>query len=518
MEKADRNVMSDSPAMLRLLDAFHRGRIVCLGDLMLDRYVYGSVKRISAEAPIPIINAERDDAMLGGVGNVVRNVAAAGGQAHLLALCGDDGAGAEIAEQVADMARVGAGVGVGAGVRADLVIEAGRPTTVKTRYVAAGQQLLRADRETTEAISTAKGEELLARLDTALAEADVLVLSDYGKGVLSDTVLAAAIQRARAAKVPIIADPKRSDLAAYAGVDFLKPNRMELTAATGLPCDNDDQVTHAARAVMNKCDISAMLVSRSEQGMSLIPRHGEPIHLPVRAPEVFDVSGAGDTVVAIFALALAAGGEPGLAARLANLAAGIVVGKVGTAAVSRDELANGILTADLTRSEDKVVSSAMAGADVERWRAGGLRVGFTNGCFDLLHPGHIALLNEARNSCDRLIVAINDDASVRRLEKGEGRPVQTEAARALVLASLAMVDRVLIFADDTPIPLLQQLRPDVLIKGGDYDVDGVVGGDIVRGYGGEVKLASFLAGHSSTAVISRMAAGAAAKAGSSRGD
>ncbi len=508
MAQADRNLLGDSPSMIRLLDEFHRARIVCLGDLMLDRYVYGSVDRISAEAPIPIISAERDDAMLGGVGNVVRNVAGAGGQAHLLALRGDDGAGTEVAAQVADMA----------GVEADLLIKARRPTTVKTRYIAAGQQLLRADRETTETISTADGETLLARLDEALVAADVLVLSDYGKGVLSDAVLAAAIKRARTANIPIIADPKRRDLTAYAGVDFLKPNRVELARATGMPCDNDDQITLAARTIMGQCNIGALLVSRSEQGMSLITRDGAPTHLPVRAPEVFDVSGAGDTVVAIFALALAAGAAPGLAARLANLAAAIVVGKVGTAVVSRDELANGILSADLTRSEDKVISVAMAAADVERWRAHGLRVGFTNGCFDLLHPGHISLLNEAKNNCDRLIVAINDDASVRRLEKGEGRPVQAQAARALVLASLAMVDRVLIFADDTPIPLLQRLRPDVLVKGGDYDADGVVGGDIVHGYGGEVKLARFLEGHSSTSVISRMAAGAASKAGPGRGE
>ncbi len=489
--------MNDSSAMMQLLDQFHRGRIVCLGDLMLDRYVYGTVARISAEAPIPIIHAERDEAMLGGVGNVARNIAAAGGGAHLLATCGDDDAGAEVADLITGMAQV----------TSALVLQAARPTTVKTRYIAAGQQLLRADRETTEAINTADGERLLSRLDEAFANTDVLVLSDYGKGVLSDQVLTAAIERARAAHIPIVADPKRRDFAAYAGVDVLKPNRAELAAATGMPCDNDDQVTLAARAAMGRCDIGAMLVSRSEQGISLIPRDGPPSHLPVRAPEVFDVSGAGDTVVAIFALSLAVGAEPVLGARLANLAAAIVVGKVGTASVSRDELANGIMAADLTRSEDKVVSAAMAQADCERWRSRGLRVGFTNGCFDLLHPGHISLLNEAKSNCDRLVVAINDDASVRRLEKGDDRPVQTEAARALVLASLAMVDRVVIYADDKPIPLLRQLRPDLLIKGGDYDLDGVVGGDLVQGYGGEVMLATFVEGHSSSAVISRMKAG-----------
>ncbi len=504
--------MNDSPAMLRLLEQFHLARIICLGDLMLDRYVYGTVERISAEAPIPIIRDERDESMLGGVGNVARNITAAGGQAHLLALNGDDAAGAEVAAQLAAMA------GAGAGISTDLVTRPGRPTTVKTRYIAAGQQLLRADRETTDAINTADGETLLSHLDAALTGAEVLVLSDYGKGVLSDDLLAAAIARARAANVTTVADPKRHDLSAYGGVDFLKPNRAELTAATGLPCDSDEQVTRAARAVMQQCDIGAILVSRSEQGMSLITKDGDPVHLPVRAPEVFDVSGAGDTVVAIFALALAAGSAPMLGAQLANLAGAIVVGKVGTAAVSQDELANGVLSADLTRSEDKVVSAAMAGADVERWRANGLRVGFTNGCFDLLHPGHISLLNEAKSLCDRLIVAINDDASVRRLGKGEGRPVQAEAARALVLASLATVDRVLIFAEDTPIPLLEQLRPDVLIKGGDYDIAGVVGGDIVQAYGGDVKLAGFLDGHSSTAVIARMDAGAGDKTDSGGGN
>ena len=493
--------MNHSPAMIQLLDQLHRGRVVCLGDLMLDRYVYGSVDRISPEAPIPILRAVRDEAMLGGVGNVVRNIVAAGGQTHLLAVRGADDGGGEVTSLLDAMA----------GVTADLVIQTGRPTTTKTRFIAAGQQLLRADRESTEAVNDATGAALLAHLDQALdstlGRADVLVLSDYGKGVLSDQVLAGAIKRARAAGVTIIADPKRHDLSAYAGADYLKPNRAELAAATGMPCDSDEQVTLAARAVLGKCDIGAMLVSRSEQGISLIPRDGAPVHIAVRAPEVFDVSGAGDTVVAIFALALAVGAAPELGARLANLAAAIVVGKVGTAAVSRDELANGIMAADLTRSEDKVVSAAVAEADAERWRARGLRVGFTNGCFDLLHPGHISLLNEARDHCDRLVVAINDDASVRRLEKGEGRPVQAEAARALVLASLGIVDRVVIYSEDTPTPLIRRLRPDMLIKGGDYDLAGVVGGDVVQGYGGEVRLAQFVDGHSSTAVISRLGAG-----------
>ncbi len=489
--------MNHSPAMIQLLDQLCEGRVACLGDLMLDRYVYGTVERISPEAPIPILRAARDEAMLGGAGNVVRNIAAASGRAHLLAVNGADEAGAEVAARIGGMD----------GITADLVAQSGRPTTVKTRFIAAGQQLLRADRESAEPVNEDTGAALLAHLDRAFADADVLVLSDYGKGVLNDQVLAGAITRAGGLGIPVIADPKRLDLSAYAGVDYLKPNRAELSAATSMACDSDEQVTLAARAVMGKWDIGAILVSRSEQGISLVPRDGAPVHIGVRAPEVFDVSGAGDTVVAIFALALAVGAAPELGARLANLAAAIVVGKMGTAAVSRDELANGIMAADLTRSENKVVSASAAEADVERWRARGLRVGFTNGCFDLLHPGHISLLNEAKDHCDRLVIAINDDVSVRRLKKGDNRPVQAEAARALMLASLAVVDRVVIYSEDKPTSLIRRLAPDMLIKGGDYDLDGVVGGDVVQGYGGEVRLAQFVDGHSSTAVIDRMGAG-----------
>ena len=434
--------------------------------------------------------------MLGGVGNVVRNVSAAGGQARLLAIHGEDDAGDYVKGLVAKTKNVGA----------QLLTEPARTTTLKTRYIAAGQQILRTDLETKESISAAACEYLLSRLEIALKNGHVLILSDYGKGVLTDQMIRGAIDQARAAGIPIIADPKRRDLAAYSGIDFLKPNRTELAAATGMPCETDQQIALAARTVMDHYDIGSMLVSRSEQGLSFVPREGNPIHLSTQVPEVFDVSGAGDTVVAIFALSLAISATPYQATYLANLAAGIVVGKVGTAAVDQEELAGAIKAEELNRSEKKLVSASTLQADVDRWRVQGLRIGFTNGCFDLLHPGHISLLEEAKTYCDRLIVAINDDTSIRQLEKGEGRPIQTEAARALVLASLTTVDRVIIFADDTPIPLLKTIRPEILIKGGDYELEDVVGGNIVQGYGGEVKLAKFIDGHSSTAVISRISA------------
>ena len=488
--------MEDSPTLLGLLENFHGGKVVCLGDLMVDRFIYGAIERISPEAPIPIIQIEREETMLGGVGNVARNVSAAGGRARLLAVHGEDEAGENAKDLVSKTKNV----------EADLFTEPARKTTLKTRYIAAGQQMLRTDHETRKSISTATCKHLLSKLESALKTGQILVLSDYGKGVLDDQMIRGAIELAQAAGVAIIADPKRRDLAIYSGIDFLKPNRTELAAATGMPCDNDQQIVLAARTMMDHHDIGSMLVSRSEQGLSFIPREGNPVHLPTRAPEVFDVSGAGDTVVAIFALSLAVGASIDQAAYLANLAAGIVVGKVGTAAVDQEELAGAVKAEELNLSETKLVSANTLQTDMDRWRVQGLRIGFTNGCFDLLHPGHISLLEEAKTHCDRLIVAINDDASVRRLEKGENRPIQTADARAVVLTSLTTVDRVIIYADDTPIPLLQQVRPDILIKGGDYELCNVVGGDLVQGYGGDVKLAKFIDGHSSTAAISRMAA------------
>jgi len=484
--------MSDGLALHSYIDDFADRRVLCVGDVMLDRFVYGAVDRVSAEAPIPIVRVEQASAMLGGAGNVARNVAGLGADAVLVTILGQD----EAARQVKEQAEAASGLTLRA-VSVD-----GRPTTVKTRYVANGQQLLRADEETTAPIADASANRLLALFDQALPDCDVVVLSDYLKGALTDAVLREVIARARRTGKPVIADPKRDDVAAYAGATMLTPNRAELARITGRTCVEDAEVEDAARALAAKHRIDAVLVTRSERGVSLVPADGMCVHLPARALEVFDVSGAGDTVAATLAVALAAGANAEAAARLANLAGGIVVGKVGTAVVRRDDLAAAVLAQDVLASEAKVASADHAQDRVARWQSLGLRVGFTNGCFDLLHPGHVSLLTEARAMCDRLIVAINSDESVKRL-KGPDRPVQSETARALVLASMGVVDLVIVFGDDTPIPLLQRLRPDVLIKGGDYSIDQVVGGDVVKGYGGDVCLARFVDGHSSTSVIAR---------------
>ena len=475
------------------LEGFARARILCLGDVMLDRYVLGAVERISAEAPIPIMRVSHEEAELGGAGNVARNVAALGARAELIAVVGADDAGGEIGRLIDKAGQLDG----------RLVVDRDRPTTVKRRYVAAGQQLLRADHESLAAVAGPAEAELAAAFRAALPAADVVVLSDYGKGALSDGLLGTVIGEARAAGKPVIADPKRADFAAYAGASLLKPNVAELAAAAGAPCNTDAEIEAAACRLAKAAAIDAMLVSRSERGLSLVPAEGEAVHLAALAREVFDVSGAGDTVVATTAVALAAGADRIAAARLANLAGGIVIGKVGTATASRDELAAALLAADVSTSEAKIVSRQAALEAVRRWRARGLKIGFTNGCFDLLHPGHVSLLAQARAACDRLVVGLNNDASTRRL-KGSDRPVQREAARAVVLASLASVDLVVVFGEDTPLDLLDALRPDLLVKGADYAVEQVVGAAEVRAWGGQVMLAELAEGHSTTETIARL--------------
>lgn len=476
-----------------VLDGFPAARVLCIGDVMLDRFVYGRVDRVSAEAPIPILHVGTQRAMLGGVGNVGRNVVALGARAVLIAVTGDDPAASEIAELA----------GFEALLTSRMIAEPGRQSTVKTRYIAEGQQLLRIDDEATVAISHETARRVTTAIRTELHEADVVVLSDYMKGVLTDDVLALVITEARAAGVPVIADPKRHDFGIYSGVTILKPNQAELAAAVRLPCGDDAEVEACARRVMDDCGIGAVLVSRSAQGMSLVQRDAKARHLAAKPLGVFDVSGAGDTVVATVAVALAAGAELDVAAELANVAGGIVVSKVGTAVVGREELAAGLLAVEVPSPETKVVSAEAAVVEIESWRERGQKVGFTNGCFDLLHPGHVSLLSEARAACDRLIVALNSDESVKRL-KGEDRPVQPEHARAIVLASLGMVDMVVVFSEDNPIALLELLKPDVLIKGGDYTIDEIVGAEVVRAYGGDVKLAALTPGHSSSEVIARI--------------
>jgi D-beta-D-heptose 7-phosphate kinase / D-beta-D-heptose 1-phosphate adenosyltransferase len=480
--------------LVKLVEAMGRARVLCVGDAMIDHYIRGKVERISPEAPVPVLQIDSEEKRLGGAGNVLRNLHALGVEACFISVTGSDAAGRDLTRMVAELGTA----------EAHVMTERGRVTTVKTRFIGDTQQLLRADRERIAPLSAELREELLKLVRAALAHYGLAIVSDYAKGVLADGLAGAIIEAARAAGATVIVDPKSSDYAVYRGASVVKPNRRELAAAVGRTLDSEAEIVAAARAVMDAHDVAAMLVTCGKDGMLLVERGASVHRLPAAAREVYDVSGAGDTVVAVLGAALAAGASLKDAAELANVAAGIVVGKVGTAIVPANELAQVLIDRDALE-HTKVLPLSLALDHVARWRRNGLVVGFTNGCFDLLHPGHVSLLKQARAACDRLVVGLNSDASVARL-KGPGRPVQSEEARAAVLASLASVDLVVLFAEDTPVNLIEAIRPEILVKGADYRRDEVVGAALVESYGGKVLLAELLPGHSTTATIARASA------------
>ena len=385
-----------------------------------------------------------------------------------------------------------------------LVADPERQTTIKTRFVSAGQQLLRVDLETARPVSAQIEQQLVAGLRGAAKGAGAILLSDYGKGVVSDAVIRAAHAAAKASGAVLIVDSKARSFARYGAVDIIKPNAAELAFATDLPTDTDEEVEAALARALTLCGCKAVLVTRAAKGMSLGER-GQPVrHFRRPPPEVYDTSGAGDTVLAAVGSALASGAPLTDAIEFALLAAGVVVQKAGTATVSPDEVIEAEILERVAPAEAKIATSERMTREADAWRERGLRVGFTNGCFDILHRGHIAYLAQARMWCDRLIVGLNSDRSVQAL-KGPGRPVNDLESRALVLAGLRSVDLVVSFDEETPLKLIEAARPQVLIKGSDYTLDGVVGGDLVQGWGGEVRIADFVQGHSTTATISKLA-------------
>ncbi len=484
---------TDSP----LIDRFRHARVAVIGDVMLDVHIVGQVNRISADAPVPVLLVQSERHALGGAANVAANIAALGGNALLIGLIGDDPAGHQLVEALA--AAEGR-------IEQRFVSVQGRPTITKTRYLSGQHQIVRVDRERVEPPPKAAHDALIEEIEDAVATCDVVVLSDYGKGVLTDAVLAATFAAAKKSKRTVIVDPKRMNFAEYRGASIITPNRKELTTAVGLPCETDAQAEIAAKAAMDASG-AAILLTRSEKGMTLY-RDGQPnIHLPAEAREVFDVSGAGDTVVAGLALSLAAHLPHEQGVRVANAAAAVVVGKVGTATVSPHELSVAMRSqsrsgAEAQTPDEAVTPIGKALAQRDKWRAEGLVVGFTNGCFDLLHAGHVSLLSQSAAACDRLIVALNSDASVRRL-KGPTRPVQALESRAAVMSGLKGVDMVVAFEEDTPLELIRALAPDILVKGADYREDQVVGGDLVKSWGGRIVLAGLTEGQSTTALVAR---------------
>jgi D-beta-D-heptose 7-phosphate kinase/D-beta-D-heptose 1-phosphate adenosyltransferase len=469
--------------------------VLCVGDLMLDDFVYGEVARISPEAPAPVIAVRRSEMVIGGAGNVARNVASLGAHCVFVGLVGEDDAGRTLKAALAAEPRIAA----------SLIVDGSRPTTRKIRFVSEhyATHLLRADWEEARP-ADAKAEKAL--LDAALAampKADALVLSDYAKGVLTPGLIRRLIEAALAAGKPVLVDPKGSDYSVYRGATMVTPNRKELAEAVRREISGDAGVAAAADELRRALDCDALLVTRSDEGMTLVTRNDAPVHVPAYAVKISDVSGAGDTVVAVLATMLGLKADYESAMRAANAAAAVVVGKRGTATVSLGELRHRILPAATLAAEDKILFDwKELDARLEAWRKQGLRIGFTNGCFDILHPGHVRLMAQARAACDRLVVGLNSDDSVSRL-KGPERPVQKVQARAEVLAALEAIDLVVVFEEDTPRNLIARICPSVLIKGADYTREQVVGHEIVEAYGGEVLLVELLPGHSTSDIVKR---------------
>ena len=468
--------------------------VLCIGDLMLDEFVYGEVSRISPEAPTPVIACKRSELMVGGAGNVARNLVALGTRCIFVGVVGDDATGLALSDTLNAEPLV----------EARLVVDGARQTTRKVRFVSEhfSTHLLRADWELAAPVDAASEEAIVAHALAALPHAGAVVLSDYAKGALTPRVIRAVIQAARDAGKPVIVDPKGRDYSIYHGATMITPNRQELADATHRTATTDDEIAAAAAGLRKALSAQAVLVTRSEAGMTLV-HDGASVHVPAYPVRVRDVSGAGDTVVAIIAAMLALRADFESAMRAANAGAAVVVGKRGTATVSVAELRARILPASTLAPEEKIVFDwAMLDEHLGAWKSQGLRVGFTNGCFDLLHPGHVRLLAAARAACDRLVLGLNSDSSVRRL-KGEGRPVQPVGARAEVLAALEAVDLVVVFEEDTPLKLIERVKPTVLVKGGDYTRETVVGHEIVEALGGEIILIDLVPGHSTTAMVER---------------
>ena len=470
--------MNERLKLANWIDKLSDAKILVLGDLMLDRFVYGEVSRISPEGPVPILKSVEVKSMLGGAGNVLRNLTSLGAKAYIIALIGDDPEGMQVKEIISSFGLPDS----------TLIVEPKRKTTVKTRFIATRQQLLRVDSELVspiEEISCQKALEAFRKYINSCS-CDVVVFSDYGKGLLSPNLLKRAIDFCREKGKTVLVDPKGNDYSIYRNAGILTPNLKELSEATRLPVNGDEAVIAAARSLIDSCHLEAVLATRSQDGMSLVEASGGITHLKSEAKEVFDVTGAGDTVIAALAAFLAVGAPLPVAAELSNIAAGIVVAKVGTAVPYPADLIHAIRQQELSSAESKVLDIHAATDKVEIWRQKGAKIGFVNGFFELLHPGHLRLLSHASKACDRLVVGIHGDLSVLRL-KGE-QPILNEAARCSILASLEGVDMVVVFHEDTPIHLLEVLRPDVLIKETNSRIESELESEFVKGYGGNTIL------------------------------
>ena len=490
--------MPELHAVLGLLEGgFARLRVLVVGDLMLDRYVVGDVERVSPEAPVPILRHAQRYARPGGAANVAMNLAGLGVHVVLAGLIGHDDDGAELMRLLHESR----------GVDCSSVVEGGRPTISKTRVVSRTQQMLRLDVESREAAAVEETDELVKRVLAVLDGVDAVILSDYAKGALTESVCRDVIAAARAKGVKVFVDPKAREFSRYAGATTICPNLGELAVATGVSSHDRENLLDAARIVVTATGVDFLTVTMSEHGIRIVDGGGSgtAYHSPARAREVADVSGAGDTVIATLAACMAGGLARETAVELANLAASLVVAKVGTVPVRAEEMVAELTVSQRTGSTDKVLTAERAVERVREWRAVGESIVFTNGCFDLLHVGHVTLLEDCRAFGSKLVVGMNTDASVKRL-KGPNRPVVGERERAKVMAAMGAVDAVVLFDEDTPLELIRALRPDVLVKGGDYSVETVVGHEEVIAAGGSVQIVPTVEGFSTTGLVQKLKA------------
>ena len=475
----------DIANVANLLCTLQNRKILVLGDVMLDRFIDGFVTRISPEAPVPILSQSKVRQMAGGAANVACNLAQLGLPVHLIGVCGNDTIATDLETEINAYPLI----------TFDPIRVQDRPTSLKTRYRAGGQQILRVDDEITVDIDAEDVDNVLEQAAAVLNEADLIVISDYGKGTLPLPLLSKIIATAREKEKQIIADPKREDVSAYANVDLLTPNLTELEAITAMQLANLDEIGKVATALARKHGFGSILTTLGSRGMMLSQQDGTQFHDPASTREVFDVAGAGDTVVAMGAAALVAGVGLRDAVKLANHAAGVAVSKSGTAIVAPGELLARIGSTPPTTDWPNIATQCAS------WRNAGQKIAFANGCFDLLHPGHIHLLTEAAKTADRLVIGLNSDASVRRL-KGKKRPKQTSETRSAILAALPIVDAVAVFDEDTPLELIATLEPDFIVKGDEYATQTVIGAEIVRARGGQVVLIPTLDGYSTGNLVS----------------
>lgn len=467
-------------------------RCLVVGDLMLDEYLWGKAERISPEAPVQVVDVLREDLRLGGAGNVANNLLALGCTVTVASVIGADENGTALLQAFQRQGIATAGIQQ----------EAGRRTGRKTRVLAANQQIVRIDRESREPLGATIERQLCDWLEQHLGGFDVVLVSDYLKGVLTGQVLDTIMTAARSRTLPVLVDPKGADYRKYRGATVLTPNRKEAEAASGIAIRDAASLQQAAEALMAAVELDNLLITRSEEGMSLFTGSGDQTHIPTVAREVFDVTGAGDTVLAVLACGVAGGLSLAEAARLANVAAGIAVGKLGTSTVTPDEIITAVAQSHRD-SDSKIKNRDVLATIIDQERAKGKQVVFTNGCFDLLHAGHVKYLQAARRLGDLLILGLNSDVSVRRL-KGPKRPLIGEVERAHILAALDCIDYVCLFDEETPLELITAVKPQILVKGGDYTPEGVVGKDLVESYGGRVELIPFVDGKSTTNIIEKV--------------